>query len=70
MTQYVVFVHEKGKDGFVEVGKADANTPDGAIDIVLTRLTGVTEGTVGAVPARSWKPKPFKLVSKPTLELG
>lgn len=69
MTNYTVLVHEKGKDGFIEAGHADGNTPKQAVELVLGK--GVhSEGRAVAVPTRSWNPTPFKLVTKPSLELG
>jgi hypothetical protein len=70
MTQYTVLVHEKGKEGFVVAGTAEANTPKQAVEQVLGKSANYTEGRVGAVPTRSWDPQPFKLVTQPKLELG
>jgi hypothetical protein len=68
-TKYVVLV-DPGS-GFKEVGSAETNTPKQAQEQVLTELKVQYEsGKVVAVPARSWDPQPFKLVSKPKLELG
>jgi len=70
MTNYTVLVKDKGAPGFRVIGNADANTPKGAVEIVLQKNTSTTEGDAVAVPTRSWNPTTFKLVTQPKLELG